>query len=511
MGRILVLILALGICAGAGDTSKLWGTNGEAWSPESRLPDFSFAGYERGEKKLPTYEVTSNVRDFGAKGDGQTDDSAAFQKAFDEAPEGAILVPGGRYVITKPLTLSRSNIVLRGRGYDKTVLFFPKPLNEVRPSWSQTTTGLRTSQYSWSGGFIRIQGEREERARGERREQFEGRSLAVVSQGALRGGRVLKVKSADKLKVGQELVIRQRDARDNSLAAHLYSGDSGPVDKLRGRMRTLQVARITNIKGSLVAFDRTFRQDIELRWRPELLTFEPKVQRSGIEFLAFEFPVTPYGGHFKEEGYNPVTFSEVAHCWLKHIWVSNADSGPFIDGFFNTIDGIVLDSKRGLDKTDCSGHHGISYEGGDNLCINFDFRTKFIHDFTLTRAASGNVICDGKGVDLSLDHHKKAPYENLFTNLDAGVGSRLWMSGGGSGLGKHCGARTTFWKISAEMDIPYFPPNFGPDSINLVGLTTSETERLEKEGKWIEVIPPQSLEPQNLYRAQLAKRLSRRR
>lgn len=504
-------LLSLQLCAGAQSTSKLWGSWGEAWSPESRLPDFSFAGYERGEKKLPVYEVTSNVRDFGAKGDGQSDDSTAFQKAFDEAPEGAILVPAGRYLITQPLVLSRSNIAVRGEGYDKTVLYFPKPLQEVRPQWSATTTGLRTSQYSWSGGFISIQGPGESRRRRSSREDFEGRTLAVVDQGALRGGRVLRVRSAARLKVGQEVIIRQRDARDNSLAKHLYSDDSGPVDKLRGRTRTRQVARVLKIKGQLVAFDRTFRHNIELRWRPEVLLFEPKVERSGIEYLSFEFPVTPYQGHFKEQGYNPVAFSEVAHCWLKHIWISNADSGPFVRGFFNTIDGIVFDSKRKPDQTKATGHHGITFGGGDNLCINFDFRSRFIHDFTLSRATSGNVCCDGKGVDLSLDHHRKSPFENLFTNLDAGEGSRLWMSGGGAELGKHCGARGTFWNIRAKQNIPYFPEKFGPASINVVGITTSDSQKTEPNGRWLEVIPPKSLSPQNLYRAQLERRLGRSR
>ncbi|MGZ8920969.1 MAG: hypothetical protein ACXW3L_08290, partial [Limisphaerales bacterium] len=30
--------------------SELWGAAGEKWDARSRLPDFSFAGYHRGEK-----------------------------------------------------------------------------------------------------------------------------------------------------------------------------------------------------------------------------------------------------------------------------------------------------------------------------------------------------------------------------------------------------------------------------------------------------------------------------
>ena len=50
-----------------------------------------------------------NVRHFGATGDGQTDDTDAFQKAIDYATNhnhSSVFVPAGKYVITKELTLN---------------------------------------------------------------------------------------------------------------------------------------------------------------------------------------------------------------------------------------------------------------------------------------------------------------------------------------------------------------------------------------------------------------------
>ncbi len=41
-------------------TSQLWGKSGEKWSSESRLPDFSFEGYRRGEEpyRIPAERIS---------------------------------------------------------------------------------------------------------------------------------------------------------------------------------------------------------------------------------------------------------------------------------------------------------------------------------------------------------------------------------------------------------------------------------------------------------------------
>ena len=57
-----------------------------------------------------------NVRDFGARGDGQTDDTAAFQKALDTATQaggGTVLAPRGNYRFAGHLTVP-SAVTLRG-------------------------------------------------------------------------------------------------------------------------------------------------------------------------------------------------------------------------------------------------------------------------------------------------------------------------------------------------------------------------------------------------------------
>lgn len=493
----LFVILTFGILVastGAAEHSLLWGREGEKWNSRSRLPDFSYAGYHRGEKPLPSVATGRSIKEFGAKGDGQTDDSQAFTDALDQVSSGAIEIPAGRYKLSRIFEIRRPGVLLRGAGPDKTVLVFDIPLNDIKPNWGATTTGDRTSNYSWSGGYFVIRG------------SFESKRLANVTGAARRGDNSLEVSSMEHLRVGQSVELYQTDAADNSLAVHLYSGDSGPVENINGRTRSSLVARIVRMDGNRVELDRPLRCDLRPDWTPQLRSFAPTVTESGIENLAFEFPNQPYKGHFTELGFNPIALSGVANCWVRNVRMKNADSGIFVSGYFNTLDGIVIESERAADRQQCVGHHGISVGGGDNLVTNFDFRARFIHDLTVSHCA-GNVFSRGRGVDLSLDHHRRAPYENLFTDLDAGAGTRLWKCGGGAKLGHHCGARGTFWKIRAERPFAYPPRGFGPPSINVVGLKTDQKGQTDSDGKWFEVIPPSQLEPKNIHQAQLEKRL----
>lgn len=80
--------------------------------PANQQIDWSIAGVEGG---IPNYPVESSVVDFGAVGDGVTDDLAAFQAAIDAAPNNsAVFVPAGTYLLKGSLLLRNNNTVLRG-------------------------------------------------------------------------------------------------------------------------------------------------------------------------------------------------------------------------------------------------------------------------------------------------------------------------------------------------------------------------------------------------------------
>jgi hypothetical protein len=474
--------------------SELWGKDGERWSPSGRLPDFSYAGYHSGEAPIPAVPQSGavSVIGFGAKGDGEHDDTAALLQAIDSGAK-VVYLPAGRYRITGILEIRRSNLVLRGDGPEKTILFCPKPLHDIRPDWSATTTGQKTSNYSWAGGFVWVKG------------SSRRRQIAAVTAPAGRGTYRVEVSYTAGVQPGQRVELAERDNPDNSLAAHLYSGDPGNTSKLLGRARMSLTTRVSSVEDKALLLERPLRADFRPEWRAAVYTFDPSVTEVGIENLGFEFPAPEYKGHFTEMGFNAIAISGASDCWVRNIRIVNPDSGVFVSGTFNTIERVLLETSRTGPKNG-SGHHGVSLGGEDNLFSGFDYRMRFIHDISVERCA-GNVIKGGKGVDLAFDHHKAVPYENLFTDIDAGAGTRLWMCGGGADLGRHCAARGTFWNIRSRSPVRYPPTEWGPASMNLVAFDTDQPDRTEAAGKWFEAIPPAQVSPVDLHAAQLARRL----
>jgi len=511
--RVPVLAAAVLAFAGAGprtpaaeQASQLWGVSGEHWSPQSRLPDFSFAGYRRGEETFRIPQESISVAAFGAKGDGRTDDTAAFKQAIAAGAGKVILVPPGRFVLSDTLEIRSSNLVLRGAGSGKTVLLFTRSLEDLRPRSTRLNGEKTTSQWSWGGGLIMIG---TPRTRWHAAERPTG-EVKIVSP-AQRGDNRLTLETSP-FKAGDEVVLTVFDDRGKSLLAYLYRGKVANVSGL-SNWECRQVFRVTAVAGNTITLDRGLRFEVRSAWRPVVGPFRPELTDVGVEGLAFEFPPTPYGGHFTEAGYNPVAIaSSAAHCWLRDLRIWNADSGPYVAGTFCTADGIHLGADPARQSTipgrhlGYTGHHGISFFGSDGLCTNFTIETQFIHDLTV-QSASGSVFSSGQATNLAIDHHRWAPYENLFTDIDGGEGTRLFRSSGDPIRGDHSGAGATFWNIRTRQPVDW--PKDIAAMTNAVGLNTAGAPEFDPEGQWFEAIPAGELRPANLHKAMLERRLGK--
>jgi hypothetical protein len=477
----------------AATTSALWGEHGEKWTPQSRLPDFSHAGYHGGAESLPNPAVVTDVKKFGAVGDGKTDDTAAFRRAIVATEHGAIFIPEGRYLITDTVTIAKSGIVLRGAGIGRTVLVIPRSLEQIHGT--KTTDEGTKSSWAFQGGFIEVRG------------ADTGHKLTDVATHATRGDNRLVLKNTSGLKPGSWVRLLMND--DPALGRHLHADLQDVAPTTRKEMKHLcdWVAHVTAINGETIVLDRPLRFDVRPEWQAENWTWQPTVEEVGIESFSFEFAGAPKKKHLQEEGFNALHLRGAVNSWVRNVEVIDADNGLILGGCrFCTIEGFTA---RAVKRTSSeTGHHTLwaTSKSQDNLFTGFKITTIYHHELTVEGCSSGNVFERGSGVSLALDHHSNAPYENLFTELDAGAAKRLWICGGRNDRGPHTAARTTLWNIrfSTEGKLPPVPSWPQINVIGVPGCTASTT--LDHE--WVEPSDG-GISPTNLYREQLAMRLSK--
>ena len=82
---------------------------------------------------------------------------------------------------------------------------------------------------------------------------------------------------------------------------------------------------------------------------------------------------------------------------------------------------------------------------------SFRIDARFIHDVSVSGTEHGAVVMDGAALDLNLDHHRSAPYANLFTNLNAGLGARVFEASGDVTWGAHSARFATFHNLKGRL------------------------------------------------------------
>lgn len=389
-----------------------------------------------------------------------------LKQAIEQSPAGAaIYIPPGRYRITEMINITKS-VILRGAGPTQTVLFFPLSLTEVYGNIPDSSSGY--SQWAFRPAYINFLGQDPTGPE---------TLLAHVTRPAAKGAKdVLLEQSHTALKLHPGMWIRlvqsEPDAvtsatdassgaeKRSSLVEHLYGDwdlmsahvpDHLQARELQGTQYAAQLlARVVWYEGSVLTLDRALPFDVRVEWFPEVHVIQASLRDSGIEDLHIEFAAEEYAGHFKEAGYNALYFSTAHNCWAKNVHISNADYGVGMNGtHFCTMQGIrMFDS---IQRGNGNGHHGIDISyGSDNLVTHFQVFKEFLHDVSVEWYTHGNVFSNGIGRDLNLDHHRGAPFGNLFTDLQLGKGTRPFASSGAHGRGPHAGAFNTYWNLLSD-------------------------------------------------------------
>jgi len=403
------------------------------------------AGYRHG-AALPQPTPAVSVAAFGALPDDDLDDTAAFEAALLRG--GVLSLSAGEYIIDRRLFVRKPGTVLLGAGSTRTFLRFTRSLEAIDPRPTENSGGTPTTEWSWSGGLLCFKGSGPG-----------GPSAALLP--ARRGARVVHLASPLPLKVGQEVVLSLRSDGTQRLALHLYEGDAGDSSNLVSPGSVSLSNRVAAVFGTEVHLASPLPVGFPAEFSPSLAVARLP-DEFGIRGVGFRLTDAPYRGHFREDGWNALQFDGVRHAWAEDILLDGVDSGIFVTGAHVTLRRISFLAGRPLSDEGFAGHHGISLSGQSHRLESFLFDTRFHHDITFSAWSNGNVVRDGRGVELSLDFHKRGPFANLVTNLSTVDAASYFRIGGGDGLGRGAGAWNAFWNLRSDGPIDWPWSSFAP-------------------------------------------------
>lgn len=452
------------------------------------LGAYAEAGYDFGGDLPRSPAATCSVADFGAKPNDKADDTDAFEKALEKG--GVIAIPAGEFTLSRRLFVKKRGTVILGAGSAKTLLRFTQSLEKLEPSPTKNAGGKDTTQWSWSGGLLSFFGN-----------SREGGASAL--EPAKRGSSKLTTIEQVALQAGQEVVIALRGDDAGKLVSFLYANNPGNTAKLKAPKSVELSARIAAVVGKEITLTAPLLIDLPAEFMPTIAVAGER-DEYGIRGVAFRLTSSPYRGHFKEEGWNPLEFHDVHHGWIDDVSCSGVDSGPFVSGAHVTVRRVMFEAGRTACAGGTVGHHGISFGGQAHRLEEFEFKTRFQHDVTFGQWTNGNVVRAGKGVDLSLDFHKEGPFCNLVTNVSSDGGAHFFACGGGADLGQDAGGWNIFWNLKSRKPIGQPSDEFCPKETTFVGVDWKPAK-----GSPFKVQSLRSGEPPDLWLALRAKPAAR--
>jgi hypothetical protein len=424
--------------------SQLYGLDGNLWNMNGRLLDYSYAGniYNPDISKLTVY----NIKNFGAKGDGITDDTIAFKTAFNNI-DGILYIPSGKYIITDKIIRKKSGpFIIKGDGINKSIIKIPKSLRELNNSTLQkerAAPGGKASFYAFGPCFFEISPP--DITKNET-------IICKITNSAKIGTRKLVVDTTpSRTLINKWILINMKDTPSGDLYKILYNYDNSliPFDSTQeinlGKKDINIPNKIINIGENFIEFERPMPFNIDVVCSPTITTFNSLYNNfAGIQDISFDSTYKPYAGHLVEDGFNMVVFRNVCNGFANNLSFKNVDIGlMLLNCHFCISDNTIFESEKKR-----LGHHGIWLsQGSDNLINNFNFKSIFMHELTVEGRTIQNVFQNGKGINLAIDHHRWGPYGNLFTNIHVGLGTRYSQSSGQIQRGAHAGALNTFWRI----------------------------------------------------------------
>jgi len=282
---------------------------------------------------IPTYPVGVNVTDYGATGDGITDDTEALKDAISACAENnAVFIPAGTYLITDRIDI-RKSIVLRGAGPDQTFLKFEK-LTADPDEYQRTNIWIGTSTQDFT---------------------------ANVLGNCNKGSNEITVNDASGFSLGDIIEIRQ-DNDEEVMARPIVdpSVNNSWAEGHWGHRAVGQFLIITDIDktNNTLIFYKPLYYNYNLAMNPTVTKCINTTKYAGVEDLHFELMVDC------NAYYGNIHMDHAVYCWVKNVRSYKCSRSHI--GIWGGLGNVIRDSYF---------EYGHGYAGGQGYGVNLVDRT----------------------------------------------------------------------------------------------------------------------------------------
>lgn len=472
---------------------------------DSRIPDFSWAGYRNGEASLPEVDVVDEI------GPVDGDNTAHIQAALDAIGErepdsdgfrGALLLQPGLYELADSLYLNRSGVVLRGSGQsvepdEGTVLMATGPHDQVQ--------------------VIRVGGEGGD----EWETPVEGTETDIVDDFVQVGSRTFTVDDASALEVGDNIIVYHPHTQEWTDALEGGGGADGPPWE-PGTRPIIYNRYIKEIEGNDVTIcapvfnnlDRSLSQCYVYVWDNSEV-----VRDVGVENLRIEMQ----HDHNEDEDHpeNCVYLNRVEDAWIRdctllHFWFSGVHTRT-------ATRCTILDTRASHPKSLLQGSRRYNFNAGQRaqqILFKGLWSSHSRHAFATSgfSLSSGCVWTDGFNEEGNSESGGHRQWSNglLFDNIEelnsqSNRGHVISLHNRGDQGTNHgwSSAHSVAWNCTVDNGkhvVAQRPPTAQNYAIGTTGDANGEGWAPGAEGH-IEGTNQPGLQPASLYEAQLQDRL----
>lgn len=467
------------------------------------LPDFSYAGYHRGEKSIPDinhYKIF-NVMDYGALPNDNISDREAIQAAIDAANRngsGIVFFPNGRFIVNDDSTaqlgiISRgSNIILRGSGSGEggTELFMEKPLKPENPD--QMWTGRPMFIMTTCGA-----------------DEMVDQVVASASIGDFK----LKLRSKGNLNAGDWIALKMQNNDADLIAQELapYQIDSTWKHLRDKGVGVCVYHQVLHIEENTIHLHTPIAYNVDPYYGWTVYRYS-QADEVGVEDIAF---VGNWKEQFKhhqswvhDSGFNLLELLRCTNSWIRNCRFTDCSIGAFIKECANVT---VLNSLINGN----GGHHAVTSVHSTNVLLaNLKDEASQWHSFGVSNRAMNTVIWNCSYPSTTcFESHAYQPRNTLLDNVTGGfMGGR--QGGSIHSLPNHLRG-LVFWNYrqtnKAIKNFDFWPEDgiwFKMLTPIIAGFKSNGGSFNEEKLSYLEGLD-QTIAPRSLYEAQLLLRLGK--